>query len=100
MCVRTSARVQKNSKEGFAGTGMSLTEPGPGTGKKTPGGAGTHTGHTGHTGARGHTDHTDEPHNYRYRNCTQYRYARSWALLLYGLSLRRRHGAAAHGIFR
>ena len=26
-----------------------------GTGKKTPGGAGTHTGHTGHTGARGHT---------------------------------------------
>ena len=33
------------------------------TGKKTPGGAGTHTGHTGHTGARGHTDHTDEPHN-------------------------------------
>ena len=29
------------------------------TGKKTPGGAGTHTGHTGHTGARGHTDHTD-----------------------------------------
>ena len=36
----------------------------PGTGKKTPGGAGTHTGHTGHTGARGHTDHTDEPHNH------------------------------------
>ena len=34
------------------------------TGKKTPGGAGTHTGHTGHTGARGHTDHTDEPHNH------------------------------------
>ena len=33
-------------------------------GKKTPGGAGTHTGHTGHTGARGHTDHTDEPHNH------------------------------------
>ena len=33
------------------------------TSKKTPGGAGTHTGHTGHTGARGHTDHTDEPHN-------------------------------------
>ena len=33
------------------------------TGKKTPGGAGTHTGHTGHTGARGQTDHTDEPHN-------------------------------------
>ena len=32
-------------------------------GKKTPGGAGTHTGHTGHTGARGQTDHTDEPHN-------------------------------------
>jgi hypothetical protein len=29
------------------------------TGKKTPGGAGTHTGHT-----RGHTDHTDEPHNH------------------------------------
>ena len=27
----------------------------PGTGKKTPGGAGTHTGHTGHT---------DEPHNH------------------------------------
>ena len=36
----------------------------PGTGKKTPGGAGTHTGHTGHTGARGHTGHTDEPHNH------------------------------------
>ena len=36
----------------------------PGPGKKTPGGAGTHTGHTGHTGARGHTDHTDEPHNH------------------------------------
>ena len=34
-----------------------------GTGKKTPGGAGTHTGHTGHTGARGHTDHTDQ-HRY------------------------------------
>ena len=34
------------------------------TGKKTPGGAGTHTGHTGHTGARGQTDHTDEPHNH------------------------------------
>ena len=28
-----------------------------GTGKKTPGGAGTH---TGHTGAHGHTDHTDK----------------------------------------
>ena len=26
------------------------------TGKKTPGGAGTHTGHTGHTGTDGHTD--------------------------------------------
>ena len=37
----------------------------PSTGKKTPGGAGTHTGHTGNTGARGHrTDHTDEPHNH------------------------------------
>ena len=24
------------------------------TGKKTPGGAGTHTGHTGHTGTDGH----------------------------------------------
>ena len=35
-----------------------------GTGKKTPGGAGTHTGHTGHTGTDGHTDHTDEPHNH------------------------------------
>ena len=34
------------------------------TGKKTPGGAGTHTGHAGHTGARGHTEHTDEPHNH------------------------------------
>ena len=34
------------------------------TGKKAPGGAGTHTGHTGHTGARGQTDHTDEPHNH------------------------------------
>ena len=31
------------------------------TGKKTPGGAGTH---TGHTGAHGHTDHTDKPHNH------------------------------------
>ena len=36
---------------------------GTATGKKTPGGAGTHTGRTGHTGARGHTDHTDEPHS-------------------------------------
>ena len=35
------------------------------TGKKTPGGAGTHTGHTGHTGAHRHTDHTDEPHDHR-----------------------------------
>ena len=34
------------------------------TGKKTPGGAGTHTGHSGHTGTDGHTDHTDEPHNH------------------------------------
>ena len=49
-------------------------------GKKTPGGAGTHTvpvkstggagsrdthgTHTGHAGAQGHTDHTDEPHNH------------------------------------
>jgi len=32
------------------------------TGKKTPGGAGTHTGHTGHADAQRHTDHTDEPH--------------------------------------
>jgi hypothetical protein len=33
--------------------------PGPGaTGKKTPGGAGTHTGHTGHADAQRHTDHT------------------------------------------
>ena len=29
------------------------------TGKKTPGGAGTHTGHTGHADAQRHTDHTD-----------------------------------------
>ena len=39
-----------------------------GTGKKTQGGAGTHTwdthGHTGRTGAHGHTDHTDKPHNH------------------------------------
>jgi len=35
-----------------------------GTGKKTPGGAGTHTGHTGHADAQRHTDHTDEPHNH------------------------------------
>ena len=41
------------------GDGLSII-----TGKKTPGGAGTHMGHTGHTGARGHTDHTDEPHNH------------------------------------
>ena len=57
-----------------AGTCVSLRFPTPPcvgetarlhfTGKKTPGGAGTHTGHTGHTGARGHTDHTDEPHNH------------------------------------
>ena len=32
--------------------------------KKTPGGAGTHTGHTGHADAQRHTDHTDEPHNH------------------------------------
>ena len=37
----------------------------PGTGKKTPGGAGTHTGHTGHTGARGHTGRKTE-------TCTSY----------------------------
>ena len=30
-------------------------------GKKTPGGAGTH---TGHTSAHADTDHTDEPHNH------------------------------------
>ena len=33
------------------------------TGKKTPGGAGTH---MGHTGARGQTDHTDEPHSHNH----------------------------------
>jgi len=41
-------------------------------GKKTPGGAGTHTGHTRETGAHGHTDLTDEPvdepHNVNSRN--------------------------------
>ena len=41
-------------------------------GKKTPGGAGTHTGHTRETGAHGHTDLTDEPvdepHNVNCRN--------------------------------
>ena len=42
--------------------GAYLKKIGSSTGKKTPGGAGTHTGHTGHTGARGQTDHTDEPH--------------------------------------
>ena len=31
------------------------------TGKKTPGGAGTH---TGHADAQRHTDRTDEPHNH------------------------------------
>jgi hypothetical protein len=39
------------------------------TGKKTPGGAGTHTRHTEHADAQRHTDHitdhTDEPHNHR-----------------------------------
>ena len=44
--------------------GAYLKKIGSSTGKKTPGGAGTHTGHTGHTGARGQTDHTDEPHNH------------------------------------
>jgi hypothetical protein len=40
-------------------------EPGHwGTGKKTPGGAGTHTGHTGHADAQRPSDHTDEPHNH------------------------------------
>jgi hypothetical protein len=39
----------------------------PGTGKKTPGGAGTNTGHTGHADAQRHTDHTDEPHRVLYR---------------------------------
>jgi hypothetical protein len=38
------------------------TNPSPG--KKTPGGAGTHTGRTGHADAQRHTDHTDEPHNH------------------------------------
>ena len=33
----------------------------PEPGKKTPGGAGTH---TGHTGTRAHGSHTDEPHNH------------------------------------
>ena len=32
------------------------------TGKKTPGGAGTHTGHVRDTRAHKDTDHTDEPH--------------------------------------
>ena len=45
-------------------------------GKKTPGGAGTHTGHTGHTGARGPTDHTDEPHKSQPSTQTQ-RHTRS-----------------------
>ena len=37
----------------------------PRTGKKTPRGAGTHTGHRDtRARARGHTDHTDEPHNH------------------------------------
>jgi hypothetical protein len=35
---------------------------GTGSGEKTPGGDGTH---TGHTCAQGPTDHTDEPHNHR-----------------------------------
>ena len=51
-------------------------ESGVPVGKKTPGGAGTHTGHTrdtrltGHIchgrtcSMYGHTDHTDEPHNH------------------------------------
>ena len=44
-------------------TARRLQFPPRGTGKKTPGGVGTH---TGHTGAHGHTDHTetDEPHNH------------------------------------
>ena len=53
-------------------------------GKKTPGGAGTHTGHTGHTGACGHTDHTDESHNHIHPNPTThphetfYRYCKTF----------------------
>jgi hypothetical protein len=39
-------------------------EPSARTGKKTPGGAGTHTGHTGHADAQRHSGHTDEPHNH------------------------------------
>mgnify|MGYP007033230437 CR=1 FL=1 len=35
--------------------------PGKKTMKKTPGGAGTH---TGHADAQRHTDRTDEPHNH------------------------------------
>ena len=52
----------------------------PGTGKKTPGGVGTHTGHKrARARTRGHTDHTDEPHSHphdtparprEYRYCT------------------------------
>ena len=49
---------KESCKEGGVPRGVQYTV------KKTPGGAGTHTGHTGHTGARGHTDHTDEPHNH------------------------------------
>ena len=54
-----------------------------------------HVLHKKRTSARVRKNSKEE---FAYRTGTEY--ARSWALLLYGLSLRRRHGAAAHGIFR
>ena len=74
---RGRARTKRRLRSTLCGVQLNVrnTEPRAAgvPGKKTPGGAGTHTGHTGHTGARGHTDHTDEPHNHstRYRGVTQ-----------------------------
>ena len=55
----TPSRPAKAVPTGTVGRGASIRYR-YSTGKKTPGGAGTH---TGHTGTHGHTDHTDEPHN-------------------------------------
>ena len=53
--VNGSFEPQNAVNGSVPGTGV-LTVTG--AGKKTPGGAGTH---TGHAGAQGHTDHIDEP---------------------------------------
>ena len=52
---RTGRRGGKRLRHPRAADRAHSSCPAARTGKKTPGGAGTHTGHTGHTAARGHT---------------------------------------------